>query len=50
MMMKKGKFLIMLSLKQAKLEKIKKGENGWLLDLVPNAQVCVYLIVHITKL
>jgi hypothetical protein len=30
-MMKKGKFLNLLSLKQAKLEKMKKRENGWLL-------------------
>jgi hypothetical protein len=30
MMMKKGKFLNLLSLKQAELEKMKKGENGWL--------------------
>jgi hypothetical protein len=29
MMMKKGKFLNPLSLKQAELEKMKKGENGW---------------------
>ncbi len=32
MMMKKGKFLNLLSLKQAELEKMKKGENGWLLQ------------------
>ncbi len=30
MMMKKGKFMNMLSLKQVELEKMKKGENGWL--------------------
>jgi len=29
MMMKKGKFLNLPSLKQAELEKMKKGENGW---------------------
>jgi hypothetical protein len=50
MMMKKGKFLNLLSLKQVELETMKKGENGWLLDPVPNAHVCVYLMVHITKL
>jgi hypothetical protein len=48
--MKKGKFLNMLNLKQVELEKMKKRENGWLLDPMPNAQVCVYLMVHITKL
>jgi hypothetical protein len=35
MMMKKGKFLNLLSLKQVELEnmkKMKKGENGWLLQ------------------
>ncbi len=48
--MKKGKFLNVPNSKQAELEKMKKGENGWLLDPVPNAQVCVYLMVHITKL
>jgi hypothetical protein len=31
-MLKKGKFLNVLSLKHAKLEKMKKGENGWLLQ------------------
>jgi hypothetical protein len=31
-MMKKGKFLNLLSLKQAELEKMKKRENGWLLQ------------------
>jgi len=30
--MKKGKFLNLLSLKQVELEKMKKGENGWLLQ------------------
>jgi hypothetical protein len=30
MMMKKGKFLNMLNLKQVELEKMKKRENGWL--------------------
>jgi hypothetical protein len=29
--MKKGKFLNLLNLEESKLEKIKKGENGWLL-------------------
>ncbi len=32
MMMKKGKFLKLLSLKQAELERMKKGDNGWLLQ------------------
>jgi hypothetical protein len=32
MMMKKGKFLNLPSLKHAELEKMKKGENGWLLQ------------------
>jgi hypothetical protein len=63
MIMKKGKFLNLLNLKQAELEKMKKGENGWLLqdedgesqntfilNPVPNAHVCVYLMIHITKL
>jgi hypothetical protein len=30
-MMKKGKFLNLLNLIQVELEKMKKGENGWLL-------------------
>ncbi len=35
MMMKKGKFLNLMSLKQAELEKMKKGENGWDPELLP---------------
>jgi hypothetical protein len=31
-MMNKGKFLNLLSLKHAEFEKMKKGENGWLLQ------------------
>jgi hypothetical protein len=49
-MMMKGKFLNLLNLKQAELEKMKIKENGWLLDPMPNAQECVYLTVHMTKL
>jgi hypothetical protein len=32
MMMKKGKFLNLLNLKHVELEKMKKRENGWLLQ------------------
>ncbi len=38
MMMKKGKFLNLLSLKQAELEKMKKGENGWDPKLLPELE------------
>jgi hypothetical protein len=36
--MTKGKFLNLLSLKQAELEKMQKGENGWDPKLLPGLE------------